>query len=132
MPTIQTEHLFLQLLGVGQVAVVAEHDAEGRVHVERLRLGKVVGGTGSRVAHVADAHHARQGAHVAGTEDVAHQAGALVHVEGIFFCRGDTRRILATMLKHHQTVVEQLVYRGGRYSTENSAHIRVFLLELAI
>ena len=37
---VGAEHLVLQLIGVRQVAVVAEHDAEGRVDVERLRLGR--------------------------------------------------------------------------------------------
>ena len=36
---VGAEHLVLELLGVRQVAVMAEDDAEGRVDVERLRLG---------------------------------------------------------------------------------------------
>ncbi len=42
MAAVETEHLPLQLLGVGQVAIVAKHDAEWRIDVKGLRLGKVV------------------------------------------------------------------------------------------
>jgi hypothetical protein len=69
----------LQRVGVGQVAVVHQHDAEGRVDVERLRLFLVVGIAGRRVAHLAQAHVAGQAAHVARAEHVAHHAARLVH-----------------------------------------------------
>jgi hypothetical protein len=85
--TIQPEHLALELLGVGQVAVVPENDTEGRVHVKRLRLGKVVGRTGCRIAHMADTPVTRERAHIAGAENVAHQPRALVQVKGIAFSR---------------------------------------------
>ena len=41
VPPVETEHLFLQLLGVGQVAVVRKHQAKRRIDVERLRLGRI-------------------------------------------------------------------------------------------
>ncbi len=66
---------------IHQVAVVRQHDAEGRVHVERLRFLGIRRRSGRRVAHVGDAARARQRAHVARAEDVAHQAVALVHAE---------------------------------------------------
>ena len=34
VPAVHAEHLVLQEVGVGQVAVVAEDDAEGRIDVE--------------------------------------------------------------------------------------------------
>ena len=64
----------LQRLRVGQVAVVHEHDAERRVDVERLRLFLAVGVAGGRIAHLPEADVARQRAHVAGAEHVAHHA----------------------------------------------------------
>ena len=51
-PILTDQHLG-ELGGIGQVAVVREADAVGRVHVERLRLGSAVT-AGGRVAHVAD------------------------------------------------------------------------------
>ena len=38
VPAILEEQRLAKLVGVHEVAVVAEHDAEGGVHVERLRL----------------------------------------------------------------------------------------------
>ncbi|MCY1389796.1 hypothetical protein D9M71_46000 [compost metagenome] len=62
-----------QLLDVGQVAVVRQGDAVGRVDVERLGLGGT-GRTRGGIAHMADAHAADQALHVALLEDVADQA----------------------------------------------------------
>ena len=69
-----------------------------------------------------DAHVAEQIAHVAGAEHVAHQAVALVHVEGAALAGDDAGRILAAVLQHQQAVIEQLVDGVFRHYTENSAH----------
>ena len=39
MAQIQPEQLFLQLLGVGQIAIVRQHQAERQIDVKRLRFG---------------------------------------------------------------------------------------------
>ncbi|MNG92921.1 hypothetical protein D3C79_518680 [compost metagenome] len=62
-----------QLLDVGQVAVVRQGDAIGRVDVERLGLGRGRAAR-RRVAHVADTHVTDQALHVALLEHVTHQA----------------------------------------------------------
>ena len=49
------EQLGAQRMRVGEVAVVHQHDAERRVHVEGLRLFLAVGVAGGRVAHLAQA-----------------------------------------------------------------------------
>ena len=126
MPAIHAEHLVLELLGIGQVAVVAKNDAEGRIHVERLRLGKVVGRTGGRVADMADAPVTGQRTHVAGAENVADQPRPLVQMKGIAFRRCNTGGILPAVLQYHQPVIEQLVDRRCRHDSENPAH-NVFL-----
>ena len=59
VPQVLPEQLVLQLLGVGEVAVVPEHDAERRIDVERLRLGRRPGGARGRIARVRDAGGAR-------------------------------------------------------------------------
>jgi hypothetical protein len=119
---ILQEHVALELLGVREIAVVREHQAEGRIHVERLRLGGVVGRPRRRVTAVGDAPVADQIAHIAGAENVAHQPRALVHMEAPALCGGDARRILAAMLEHLQPVIEQLVdWRGGD-DPEYAAH----------
>jgi hypothetical protein len=56
---VDVEQLGLQRLRIGQVAVVHQHDAEGRVDVEGLRLFFAVGVAGRRVAHLAQAHACR-------------------------------------------------------------------------
>ena len=121
MAPVLAEQLALELLRVGEVAVVPEHDAEGRVDVQRLRLGRVLGGTGGRVAAVGDAGVAHERAHVAGAEDVAHEPAALVHVERAFVGGDDAGGILAAVLQHQQPVVEQLVDgRLGDYADDST------------
>jgi hypothetical protein len=41
VPQVLLEHLLLQRIGVRQVAVMAEDNAERRVDVKRLRLGRI-------------------------------------------------------------------------------------------
>src|SRR3972149_1454311 len=95
VPQVGAEHLLLQLIGVGEIAVVPEHDAERRIDVERLRLGEVERRAGGRIAAKGDAVVARESAHVARAEHVAHHAAALVHVERLALAGDDARRVLA-------------------------------------
>jgi hypothetical protein len=74
---VVAEELAAQLVGIDQVAVVAEHDAVRRIHVERLRLGLRGGAARGGIAAVGDAHVADEVAHVARAEHVAHQAAPL-------------------------------------------------------
>ena len=122
MAQILPEHLFLQLRRVGQVAVVREHHAEGRIDVERLRFRRIGRRARRRIAAMGDTHVARQSAHVARAENVAHEAGALVHEKGVVLARGDAGRILSAMLQDHQPIVEQLVDRPVSHDSENTAH----------
>ena len=69
----------------------------------------VNGRPGSGIAHMGDARVAQQGAHVARAEHVAHQAVALVQIEGVAVQRGDARRILPAVLQYLQAVIQQLV-----------------------
>jgi hypothetical protein len=58
-----------------------------------------------------DAPIAHQVAHVAGAEHVAHKPRAFMHVESPALAGGDAGGILAAMLQHLQTVIEQLIDR---------------------
>jgi hypothetical protein len=113
---------FAQLAPVGEVAVVREHDAERRVHVERLSLFLTGAGARRGITHLADAARAGQRAHVAGAEHVAHQAVRLEHVEVIAVRGGDARRVLAAMLQEQQAVIEQLVDRPASDDSDDSTH----------
>jgi hypothetical protein len=109
VPQVVTEHVRLEFVGIGQVAVMRQHDAERRVDIERLRLGQTGSRTGSRVTHMCDTGIAHQRAHVAGAEHIAHHAAALVHVKGLATGGDNTRRILPTVLQHLQSVIQQLI-----------------------
>ncbi len=112
----------LEFVGIDQVAVVAQHDTERRVHVERLRFRRTGGRAGSGIAHVRHADVAQQVSHVARAEHVARQALPLVHVEARAF-RGDNAGcILAAVLQHHQAVIEQLINRCIGGNADNSTH----------
>ncbi len=129
MPQVLAEQLVFEFGGVGEVAVVRQHDAEGRVDVKRLRLGRILSRAGGRIAHVGQATGATQIAHVAGAKDIAHQARAFVHVEHVVLDRANAGSILTAMLEHLQSVVEQLVdWRPGDH-TEDSTHCDVSLAD---
>ncbi len=125
MAVVGGEQLRLQGLRIGEVAVVRQRDAEGRIHVERLGLFLAVGVAGRRVAHLAQAHGAGQRAHVAGAEHVAHHALGLVHVDLAALQRDDARRILAAMLQQQQRVIDQLVDRALADDADDSAHVAI-------
>ncbi|MNT34700.1 hypothetical protein D3C72_1706940 [compost metagenome] len=110
---VAAEHLLAQLLPVGQVAVMRQDHAIGRVHVERLRFFLAGCRASGRIAHLADTGGAGQAAHIAGAEDIAHQAVGLVHVESTAVGGGDAGSILSAMLQQQQAVVNQLVDRRG-------------------
>jgi hypothetical protein len=116
------EQVALELIGVGQVAVVPQHDAKGRVDVERLRLGGVFRRPRGGIAAMRDAGLALKIAHVARAEHVAHQPAALLHVEGALQGSDDAGRVLPAVLEHEQAVVEQLIDRRLRDDSDDSAH----------
>ena len=109
-------------MGIGQVAVVHQHDTEGRVHIKRLRFFLAIGVACSGVTHLAQPDVAGQGAHVARAEHVTHHALGLVHEELALLLGHDASGILPPMLQQQQGVVDQLVDRGGVNNTNNSAH----------
>ncbi len=119
---VLAEQLQLQLVRVGEVAVVGQDDAEGGVHVERLGLGGRGRTPGGGIAHVGDAHVAEQVAHVPGAEHIPHQAVVLVHVEGVVFRRADARGVLPAVLEHLHPVIQQLVHGALRHHPQDSAH----------
>jgi phage gp46-like protein len=122
---VDVEQLARELPRVRQVAVVHEDDAVGRVHVERLRLFLVAGGTLGGVPDVPETHGPQQGAHVTGAEGLPHVTAGLVHVVDVTLDRGDARRVLSSVLQEEQCVVDGLV--GGALCNEadDAAHSRV-------
>ncbi len=110
-----------QFRGIGQVAVVGEADAVGRVDVERLGLGGALA-AGGRVANVADADIALELKHVTLLEHVPHQAVVLAQEDLALVRRHDARGVLATMLQHRQGVVELLIGGTEADDADDAAH----------
>ena len=115
--------LGLELLGVDEVAVVRQRDAERRVHVERLRLGRARR-AGGRVAHVPDTHVAGEGGDVILLEDVADHTILLAQAQPSRVFRHDACRILPAVLQRQERFVEHGDRRGalGDDDTGNAAH----------
>ncbi len=119
---IDREKLGLQGCRVGEIAVVHQHQAERRVHIERLGLLFAVGITGGGVTHLPQAQMPWQGSHIARAKHIAHHPFGLVHEKLLPHLRDDTRSILPPMLKQEQAVIDQLVDRGIADDTKNTAH----------
>ena len=110
VPQVVLEQLARELLGIGEVAVVCQGDAVGRVNIKRLCQGGARAARG-RVAHVTDANTAAQGLHMLLAKYVAHQPLALALAETAAVAGHDSRSILAPVLEHSQRVV----YIGGDF-----------------
>ncbi len=92
------EQLFFEFFCISQVAVVPQHDAERRIHIERLRLVVIHRRPGRWVTHMCNARIALQGAHIAGAKHIAHQAVAFMQMNGIAIHRRNSGSILTPML----------------------------------
>ena len=111
-----------KLIGIGEIAVVRERDAVGRVHIKRLRLGRA-GRARGRVAHMADAIIADEALHLALAENIAHEAVVLVQKKTTVPVAGcDPGGILPAMLQNRQRVIKRLVYIRFSNDTHNAAH----------
>ena len=112
---------------IGQVTVVREHQAEGRVDIKGLRLVFAEGVARRRVTHLPQTDIARQCAHVAGAENVAHHALGLVHEKFTTQLRDDARRVLPAVLQQQEAVIDQLINRSVTDNTNYSAHDEPFI-----
>ena len=119
---IDVEQLFRELPRIREVAVVHEHDAVGRVHVERLRLLLVRRCALGGITHVTETDVARKRAHVAGAESLAHLPLGFHHVEGATLCGGDSGGVLTAVLQKQKAVVDLLVGGFRRNDADYAAH----------
>ena len=124
---VGVEQLGLEHGRVGQVAVVREHQAEWCVDIKGLRLVFAEGVTRRRVTHLPQTDIARQCAHVAGAENVAHHALGLVHEKFTTQLRDDARRVLPAVLQQQEAVIDQLINRSVTDNTNYSAHDEPFI-----
>ncbi len=121
MPAVFPHQHFGEFARIGQIAVVAETDAVGRIDVEGLRIVGAVG-AGRRVADMADADVALELEHVLLLKHIAHQAGILAHEQFARLGGHDAGRILTAMLQHRQRVIDPLVDRAHPDHSDDSAH----------
>ncbi len=111
--TVAVEELVGELARVGEVAVVDEHDAVGRVDVERLRLLLARRSALRRVPAVTETDRAQERTHVARAERLADLAPRLVEVEDAARLRvAMPRRVLSPVLEEEESVVDLLVDRA--------------------
>ena len=78
VPKVGAEHRLLQRLGVGEIAVMGQGNAIGRVHVHRLGFGHARR-AGGGIAYVANAMMPLQALHVLLLEYVPHKTIGLAH-----------------------------------------------------
>ena len=99
------KHILLELRGIGQIAIVGKHQTERRIHIKRLRFGRIIGRARSRIAAMSNAPVANQAAHIARAKHIAHQTGTFVHMKTATRSCGYPGCILSAVLKHLQTIV---------------------------
>ena len=132
VPQPGSEHAGFQFGGVGEVAVVGQTDAVGRVDVHGLRFRRA-GRARRRIANVADAHGAAQPQHVAFLEHVSYQTVAFAQLQPAFQRAASSRRIeafpadhagrvLAAVLQRQQGVVDLLVDWRMADDADDAAH----------
>ena len=116
------KQLGLERVRIGQVAVVHQHQAKRGIHIKRLCFFFAEGVACCGVAHLPQTTVARQAAHVARAEHVAHHALGLVHEKLAVQLRDDARRVLTPVLQKQQGVINQLIDRSAADNADNSTH----------
>ena len=110
MPAVFVRQFLGQLASVGEVSVVDQDDAVGRVHIERLRFLLFLGISSRRVADVPEADRSYKRAHVAGAVALANLTFGLVDVQRVLIGCCDTGGVLTTVLQEGQCVVHLLIH----------------------
>ena len=70
-----------------------------------------------------NAHRSGEVTHVASAKHIPYQTFVFVHMERAAVSSYDTRSILATMLQHCQSVIEQLIDWALGDDADNATHI---------
>ena len=79
---------------------MSQHNAKWGIDIKRLRFGRTRGRPCSGITAMCDTHVAGKATHVAGTEDVTHQALVFVHMKRTSISGHNAGSILATMLQN--------------------------------
>ena len=92
-----------------------------RIDIKRLRLCRRRTACGW-VTNMAYTHITNQLKHMAGMKHIAHLPIALTQIQFIFIAYHYSSRILPSMLKHQQTIVDNLCYLLMANDSYNSTH----------
>ena len=102
---------------------MGKHDAVGSVYIKGLAFLVGTGAALRGITDVPDTDVAGEIPHVAGAEDVAHQAHRLIGVKREAVQRTDPRGILTAVLQKQQRIIETLVNRFLTDQADNTAHV---------
>ena len=122
MPPVLTNDHLGKLGGIGEIAVVRQTDAIGRIDVEGLCFRSTFA-SGRRIADVSDARVPFELQHVLLLKYVAHQSTALAHIQFAVSGGGDACGILSAVLQYSQRIVDPLIDCAGSDDADNSTHV---------
>jgi hypothetical protein len=125
-PILLDKHC-LELVRVGEVTVVGQANAVGRIDVEGLGLGRFQGAC-RRVAAMADADIAPQFVHVLLLEDVTDESVLLAGAEGPIEVGHHAGSILPPVLKDGQRIIDGLIDRPMADDANDATHVRAGFL----
>ncbi len=99
-----------------------QNDAVGGVHIKRLGLFFPLCLTSRCITDVAQAGGSQKATHIPGAIGLADLALRFVNVEARAIERGDTGRVLATVLKQAQSVINLLIDGAGGDDAHDATH----------
>ena len=108
LPQVLLKQFLFQFICIGEIAVMRQADAIGRIDIKWLCLSRTLA-SGCRVTYMTDTHIALQASHVAGVKNITHQAIILAQVQPLSLTGNNPGSVLATMLQYGQTVVNSLI-----------------------
>ena len=97
-----------QIIGIGQITVVSNADAIGRVNIEWLSQCRA-GTAGCGIAHMAYANVAHQSRHMLSAEHISRQTNTFADVNLTIMVGDNASGILTAMLQHSQGIIEPYI-----------------------
>ncbi|CAI8365494.1 MAG: Uncharacterised protein [Cyanobium sp. ARS6] len=122
MASINLEKILFQLTCIGQIAIVNKSDPIGSIDIKRLNLIFSCRCTSRGIANMTYTNIPEQFAHITRSECFTHPPTLFVNMECVIIHRDDSCRVLTTMLKQKEVVINLLINRINRKNTDNSTH----------
>ena len=99
MATIFVGQFFRQLSSIGEVSVMDQHNAVGRVHIKRLCFLFLLCVTPGRIANVSQTDSPLEAAHVPGSVSLTDLTAGFANVESVLIRCRNTGGVLTAVLK---------------------------------